>query len=113
MYLTLKIDAAEDPVKDISQWKGKLPKDAPTPEQKAEMERQQAQAQQEEQAQKQRLDGLTNLLSRALTKVAEEPPQPVQQPQPQPQPQAEPEQGRLQVIEQQETQDWMNSGRFY
>jgi hypothetical protein len=29
MFLTLKVDAAEDPAKDVSMWKGKLPRDAP------------------------------------------------------------------------------------
>jgi hypothetical protein len=76
MFLTLKVEAAENPIRDVSVWRGKLPKDAPTPQQKAEMERQQAEAQQKQTAQKQRMDGLTDLLQRALTRVAEEPPPP-------------------------------------
>jgi hypothetical protein len=72
MYLTLKVDAADDPVKDISMWRGKLPKDAPTPEQKAQMELQQAQAQQQEMIHKQKVEGLTDLLTKALTRAADQ-----------------------------------------
>jgi hypothetical protein len=79
MFLTLKVEAAENPIRDVSVWRGKLPRDAPTPQQKAEMERQKAEAQQKEVAQKQRMDGLTDLLQRALTRVAEEPPPPAEE----------------------------------
>jgi hypothetical protein len=84
LFLTLKVEAAEDPIRDVSPWKGKLPKDAPTPQQKAQMEAQQAAAQQQAQVQSQRLEGLTDLLSKALRKVAEEPQEQPEQPEEQP-----------------------------
>jgi hypothetical protein len=59
LYVTMKIEPAEDPAQDISMWKGKLPKNLPTPQEKAQMEAQQ-QAQQEEEARKKaQMDSLT------------------------------------------------------
>jgi hypothetical protein len=35
MFIIVKVEHAADPVQDISRWRGKLPKDAPTPKQRA------------------------------------------------------------------------------
>jgi hypothetical protein len=51
LYLTLQVNPADPaPTEDISQWNGKLPKDAPTPEQ-AEQMRQQKEAEEAQQKQ--------------------------------------------------------------
>jgi hypothetical protein len=69
MYVTLKIEPTEDPAQDISMWKGKLPKNAPTPEQKAQMEAQQRAQQEEEARKKQQMDYLTETLAKVLTNM--------------------------------------------
>jgi hypothetical protein len=117
MYLTLKVDAADDPVKDISMWRGKLPKDAPTPEQKAQMELQQAQAQQQEMIQKQKMEGLTDLLARALNRAADqqaETEQVEQAVEPIVQEQPQPEQPMQEMVEQNQAErdSWM-AGNFW
>jgi hypothetical protein len=65
----MRIEPAEDPAQDISMWKGKLPKNAPTPEQKAQMEAQQRAQQEEEMRKKQQMDYLTETLAKVLTNL--------------------------------------------
>jgi hypothetical protein len=70
MYVTLRVEPAEDPAQDISIWKGKLPRNAPTPQEKAQMEAQQKAQQEEEARKKQQMDYLTETLSKVLANMA-------------------------------------------
>jgi hypothetical protein len=89
MFVTLKVDPAEDPARDITTWKGKLPRNAPTAAEKAQMAAQeQAQAQEAEAKKKQDQDQMVEALTKALAKVipGASPPPPPPSPAPPPQP---------------------------
>jgi hypothetical protein len=70
MFVTLKIEPAEDPAQDISIWKGKLPKNAPTPQEKAAMEAQQRAQQDDEARKKAQMDYLSETLAKVLNNMA-------------------------------------------
>jgi hypothetical protein len=103
MFITLKVDPVDDPARDISKWVGKLPKDAPTPQQKAQME-EQARQQQAAQAQKEEEEKkkaqMADVLTRVLGNLVQQPPEVPIQHQPVPTPQAPPPQPYILPIEQ-------------
>jgi hypothetical protein len=91
MYLTLKIEPAQDPAQDITMWIGKLPKNAPTPQERAIMEAQQQAQQEEEARKKEQMEYITETLAKVLANMTaqqqqiqqmQQAQQPVQQPVP-------------------------------
>jgi hypothetical protein len=86
MFITLKVDPVDDPARDISKWVGKLPKDAPTPQQKAQMEeeaRKQQEAQLLQKQQEEKKAQVAEVLSKVFERLAmSQEPVPVQPPVP-------------------------------
>jgi hypothetical protein len=74
MFITLKVDPAEDPARDVTPWKGRLPKDAPTPQQKAQMEeqaRQEAALQAQKEEEEKKIANMADVLTQVLGNLVE------------------------------------------